>query len=392
MFFSLPVFTYHSISRHKDGLCVSPELFEEHCRTLADDGWRGVSLYEAEEYFLNGTPLAPKSCLFTFDDGYLDNYVYAEPILRRYGHHGIMFPVLNMLESHDKLRPTMEDASCGKDLKRFFDAVNKRKRVWRGGRVVEHIHFCSWQEVKHMQDNGNLCVAPHSLRHDRVICGLSFRRLNWPKRRPKGFFSVPPYDAPLGFPLFDNGHFLTERAYTLNPELFEIIKETVPQQPRAAKRFAANRNMTELIRQKLREVPALGTQESIAAQRERIAKEFMECQRIFKEQLGVTARSFCWPWGDSTPMALEEAQKAGFSVFFTTTPGPNPPGSPLRVHRQTVRGGSGKKLLTGTYMTANTLTSACHAFCTNTINEISDKMKKKKKKKRSFHCASLNIL
>lgn len=45
--------------------------------------------------FLAGKPVPEKS-LITFDDGYLDNYVYAHPVLQRYGMH-IIFLITGLI-------------------------------------------------------------------------------------------------------------------------------------------------------------------------------------------------------------------------------------------------------------------------------------------------------
>ena len=82
---SLPVLMYHYISRYRGSIAVSPETFEAHCRGMAEAGWRGVGLDEAEAFFLEGAPLPARSALITFDDGFLDNYVYAWPILKKIG-------------------------------------------------------------------------------------------------------------------------------------------------------------------------------------------------------------------------------------------------------------------------------------------------------------------
>ena len=177
MFFSLPVLMYHSISRFKSGFCVPPESFDVHCKTLTDAGWRGISLLEAEDYFLKKRRLPRKTCLFTFDDGYLDNYVHAEPILRRYGHQGILFPVAECLNTESVLRPNADDLGATPDRAKELPDLDLRAGVKRAGALVSQTIFCSWREVVHMHHNGVLAAAPHSLRHDRVVRSLEYSNL-----------------------------------------------------------------------------------------------------------------------------------------------------------------------------------------------------------------------
>ena len=141
---------YHSISRFKHYLCVSPEQFDEHCRVISEAGWQGISLEEAEEYFLKKKKLPAKVCLFTFDDGYLDNYVHAEPILRRYGHRGVIFPVLGLVAPKNILRPAADISKKSGELTKLVKSLDKRPTALRNGRPVIQLSFCSWQELKNM--------------------------------------------------------------------------------------------------------------------------------------------------------------------------------------------------------------------------------------------------
>lgn len=74
---SLPVLMHHSISGDSTQVSIRTAIFEEQCRILAEQGWFGVSLKEAEDFLINGSPLPEKAFLLTFDDGFLDNYVHA---------------------------------------------------------------------------------------------------------------------------------------------------------------------------------------------------------------------------------------------------------------------------------------------------------------------------
>ncbi|MDR1659734.1 MAG: polysaccharide deacetylase family protein [Desulfovibrio sp.] len=341
--FSLPVLMYHSISRHRHRLCVPPELFEEHCRALAGDGWRGVSLSEAEGYFLAGQSLPPKSCLFTFDDGYLDNYVYAEPLLRRYGHHGIIFPVVGLI-GQGTPRPTLEDMEADPCAGKKLPALDERPNMGRNGKTVRGVALCNWAELARMREAGNMDCAPHSMTHGRVVRELAFARLH----RPGGvdsFFDVPPYDMPWGFPCFRLGHALAVRGYMPSAELFALVRRLVPQQAGQAANFLKEKNNRDAVVRAISALPALGVRESEDACRQRLAGEFAECRSVFRERLGVESVSFCWPWGNYGPMALQEARKAGFRLFFTTSRGMNTRGRKNAVRRIPVRGGTGKELL-----------------------------------------------
>lgn len=89
---ALPILMYHHISPAPGLVTVSPQTFEAQMKWLADNGWRGVRCADVER-FLAGGGLPKKSVLITFDDGYLDNWIHAHPVLEKYGLHAVLFIV-----------------------------------------------------------------------------------------------------------------------------------------------------------------------------------------------------------------------------------------------------------------------------------------------------------
>ena len=88
----LPVLMYHHVSRSPGLVTVSPENFRAQMQDLANAGWHTVSSTEIAD-FLAGGSLPKRSVAITFDDGYLDNYVHAFPVLREFGLRATLFAV-----------------------------------------------------------------------------------------------------------------------------------------------------------------------------------------------------------------------------------------------------------------------------------------------------------
>lgn len=70
---NVAVLMYHHVTDQPGSLAVTARQFESQMRGLVENGWRTL---QADEFFafLAGEPVAPKSVLLTFDDGYLDNW------------------------------------------------------------------------------------------------------------------------------------------------------------------------------------------------------------------------------------------------------------------------------------------------------------------------------
>jgi len=94
----VPIFMYHYISASPSaqdhirvGLSVPPEMFEAQLKLLSDNGYTTISLRDLYEFLAVGKALPDKPIILTFDDGYLDNYTNAFPILQKYGMIGTFF-------------------------------------------------------------------------------------------------------------------------------------------------------------------------------------------------------------------------------------------------------------------------------------------------------------
>lgn len=84
---------YHSV--HPDGppyLSVRPELFAAHLRTLRHHGYRSGRCADLVALEAGDPPEQPLAFI-TFDDGYVDNYEVALPILLEYGFSALVFLV-----------------------------------------------------------------------------------------------------------------------------------------------------------------------------------------------------------------------------------------------------------------------------------------------------------
>lgn len=92
------ILTYHYIGNNpnladkgRDNLSVSPDLFEAQMAHLAGRGYTPISLDTMYAGLFGQIQLPGKPIILTFDDGYIDFYVNAFPILRRFNFHAVVF-------------------------------------------------------------------------------------------------------------------------------------------------------------------------------------------------------------------------------------------------------------------------------------------------------------
>lgn len=100
----VPILMYHYISApppdadpYRQDLSVPPERFESHLRYLQKQGYTSISLSDLVYHLTQGTPLPSKPIILTFDDGYVDQYTNAFPLLRQYGFHAAFFVITDFV-------------------------------------------------------------------------------------------------------------------------------------------------------------------------------------------------------------------------------------------------------------------------------------------------------
>ena len=92
------VLTYHRVidddhaplTNSNPGIIVTEKIFEMHMRALRRH-FNPVSLDAIQAHFDHKEALPPRSCLVTFDDGWLDNYEIAFPILQKFSIPAVIF-------------------------------------------------------------------------------------------------------------------------------------------------------------------------------------------------------------------------------------------------------------------------------------------------------------
>ena len=101
----VPILMYHYISVppedadiYRTDLSVTPENFREQMATLAENGYTPIDLYQLSAAIAAKSELPEKPVILTFDDGYLDNYENAFPILQELGFTGTFFILTDLID------------------------------------------------------------------------------------------------------------------------------------------------------------------------------------------------------------------------------------------------------------------------------------------------------
>ncbi|MFT3892615.1 MAG: polysaccharide deacetylase family protein [Anaerolineales bacterium] len=95
----VPILLYHRIdvSATDHRYYVTPETFKLEIKLLHDWEYTSITTEMLVKAITEGAELPPRPVLFTFDDGNLDNYINAFPIMQKYGFTGVIYLVNNYI-------------------------------------------------------------------------------------------------------------------------------------------------------------------------------------------------------------------------------------------------------------------------------------------------------
>ncbi|WP_264212630.1 polysaccharide deacetylase family protein [Leisingera thetidis] len=274
----LPCLTWHSVSEDAAWLpwaaetSVRPETLDRQLSLLRQMGCTVMDTGDFIRRRRACQPVPAGTVLLHFDDGYLDNWVAAAPILRRHGMRATLFVSLEFAAPDRPAPQTLDDTA--------------RPARWDG--------YLSWGEIRALDQAGPgkvFDVQPHGVDHIRVpvgpravgrLTGENWKRHAWMQwaamRGSKHDWYLPenPPAVPAG---------------TVIPESEAAL---------AAPAYAG------------------GRRESEADYTARVRAELARCRTEFKARLGKAPELFCWPQNRTSALARRIAAEEG---YLATTAG-----------------------------------------------------------------------
>lgn len=95
----IPVLYYHSVNKNADNeVTITPDALEKQLNYIHDNNYVTITIKELYEHLKNAAPIPEKSILITFDDGYMNNYTEAFPMLKKLNMKATIFCVGNSLD------------------------------------------------------------------------------------------------------------------------------------------------------------------------------------------------------------------------------------------------------------------------------------------------------
>ena len=308
--------TYHSIADANDGwlfrhLSCPVSTFEEHLKALRWADFHTIPLQMLYEYMAKGKEIHPRSVVLTFDDGYLDNWVYAYPLLKKYGLHGTIFVNPEFVSPSASLRPNLEDAWMGR--------ISAKELPTSG--------FLSWAEMRVMENSGNIDIQSHGLTHTWYFSSTeimdfhhpddTYPWLAWnaqPERKYLWMTEDQRSFVPWGTPVYRHEKSLAARRYFPDQGLDAALADYV--RDRGNEAFFQNADWRHQLEQAATDYRRTqgdrGRFESDVEYETRLRYELAASKQMIEKQLDKKVTFLCWPGGGYNETSVKISKEVGY--------------------------------------------------------------------------------
>lgn len=294
----IPMVMYHSVNDRPGAspmgfLSLSTVEFREHLKYFRRNGYRSVTLPELWELAGDDRLGSEKTVLLSFDDGYLDNLLFAEEILKEFDARATLFVTVDFV---------------GEGVVRSCDDVPSG---WG---------YLNEAELRALQRRGTFDIQCHTMTHNMEFCSdrvVDFYRpevfdrfywLTWlldPAGKPRWLEHVDRArgEIPIGYPIFEHDRAICARRFTPSESFVTEVQACYAKQGVAC----------------LEEVNAIagkGSFETEEQHRDRVTFELSESKKRLEGWLNKPVDFVCFPGGGYDAPALEIAGSCGYKAYM----------------------------------------------------------------------------
>ena len=163
---TVPVLMYHHVTPAGGMINVSPENFEAQLAWLKAKGYQSLTTDQFAAH-LNGDAAPRHSVLLTFDDGYLDNWLFAYPLLKKYGLKATVFLVTSWNQQGPvRTQKTAPTLFTHHECEQRIDTGHSDDVIMR------------WSEIQAAREEGTFEFHSHTHTHTRWDLGPQSEQKN----------------------------------------------------------------------------------------------------------------------------------------------------------------------------------------------------------------------
>ena len=311
---SIPVLMYHSVGFVDNNwiwshLTCPIKVFENQIIQLKKHGFYTCNMSELNDHYKGLIKLPKKTVALTFDDGYLDNYVYAYPIMKKYGLKGTVFINPEFVEKKQILREiyTENDKNIKKDIHGYL----------------------SWNEIIKMEQEGVIFAESHAMTHtwypknnniiDYRHPGDQYIWMTWNNNiEQKPLLQCDNKQLVIyGQPVYEHGKSLGTIKNNVDVLLDKYMIEFVKKN--GDDKFFLKRDWKDILDKEVLEYKKnniiASKYESKSDYEQRVFDELISSKKILEEKLNREVLCLCWPGGSATKEGMKIARNIGYQLF-----------------------------------------------------------------------------
>ncbi len=317
----VPALMFHSVGLQDHSwawsqISESLQTFEAKIADLSEAGFTSIFWSDLYQYMSGRKSLPRDSILLTFDDGYLDNWVYVFPILKKYGMKATIFMTTDFVDPGESLRPNLDSVAAGECSDSELSVPG----------------FLSWPEMREMEASGFVDIQSHAMTHTWYFSGPRVVDIHRPEevprypwlywnartdRKPCYLGEDQQHFLPWGYPVLEHEKSLAARRFlpddTAVNELVQHVAEN------GGDRFcdspAWEKELQDWMTHRFGEPQLPGVYESDEERRLRVLHELSGSKKVIEENLGKKVDFICWPGGANSEFVKELARESGYKSW-----------------------------------------------------------------------------
>ena len=272
-----------------------------------------VKTYFTKDLYKDNFILPPKSISLTFDDGYLDNWVYLFPLLKKYNIKATIFVNPEFVDERNIIR------------KQFDQELTIEEQD-------NALGFLSWQEMIEMEKSGLVDIQSHSMSHtwyfkgpklldffspkeiqSKKIWNEQYPWISWNENPSEKSFTHNSYayfSNKIGIPILENGRSLGIKRFFIDGDIEDKMISFTKANPEIF-----NENWIEILKTKYSEFTknkSIGRYETENETIERFWYELKTSKDILERKLNKNIEILCWPGGAYNSESLKISEEAGY--------------------------------------------------------------------------------
>ena len=295
---------------YRNWLSISLDHFENFCKYLVKNDFETIFLDQWYDNKTKASSNSKKQIVITFDDGYLDNWVYAYPILKKYNLKGTIFVNPEFIDNSEKVRYNLHDV--------WDKTIHKSQ--------LNPLGFVNWAELQNMESSCVMDIQSHSMSHNFYFSSNKLKDLytgqphyDWmpwisrPDRKPYYNIENQVSFVPKGSPIFEFDRALGLRRYFPDEELIKYAVELYSD----SENLNDKTSIMNTLSDKLSNYP--GKYETDQEMELRYRYELFESKKILEEKLNKKIDYLCWPGGGYNKLSVNLSIEAGYKASTFST-------------------------------------------------------------------------